>query len=101
MSLKRRLARLQDAAHEREASWSPPETYARIRDDAREKIARDEAEGCEPIYLVDRDGIVRAASDGRPVRHLGDYIAVLDEHVRRLDAQIASLEAAEEGGDAP
>ena len=99
MSLKRRLARLQDAAHERPRRWwSTPETYTRIRDDAREKIARDEAEGWEPIYLVDGDGIVRAASDGRPVRHLGDYIAMLDEHIRRIDARIESLDAAEGGG---
>ena len=102
VSLKRRLARLHDAAaHDagrQSPRWSPPETYARIRDDAREDIARDEAEGRDPIYRIDGDGIVRAASDGRPVRHGGDYGAVLDEHIRELEAEIAEEEEASEGG---
>ncbi len=95
MSLKRRLKRLQDAQDdaEREPPWSPPETYARIRDDAREDIARAQAEGVEPLYWIDAAGIIRATSDGRPVRHGSDYGAVLDERIRELDAEIAEIEA--------
>jgi len=91
VSLKRRLGRLQNGARAagREPPWSPPETYARIRDDAREDIARAEAGGDEPLYRIGGDGVVCATSDGRPVRHRGDYVAVLDERIRELDARAA------------
>jgi len=96
VSIKRRLSRLQnDAAAGRETPWSPPKTYARIRDDAREDIARAEAEGDEPPYRIGGDGTIYATSDGRPVRHRGDYVAVLDERIRELDARAAEHAALE------
>ena len=94
MSLKRRLDRLHDAARDagRKPPWSPPHVYARLVEDAREGIARDARIGGRPLYRID-GGIIYAASDGRPVRHSGDYVGVLDEHIRELDAEIAERDA--------
>jgi hypothetical protein len=94
VSLKRRLDRLHNAAHNagREPPWSPPHVYARLVEDAREDIARDARIGGRPLYRID-DGIIYATSDGRPIRHSGDYVGVLDEHIRELDAHIAECDA--------
>ena len=94
MSLKRRLDRLHNAAHDagREPPWSPPHVYTRLVEDAREDIARDTRIGGRPLYRMD-GGIIYATSDGRPVRHPGDYVGVLDEHIRELDAEIAERDA--------
>ena len=94
MSLKRRLDRLHNAVRDagREPPWSAPHVYARLVEDAREDIARDARIGGRPLYRID-GGIIYAASDGRPVRHSGDYVGVLDEHIRELDAEIAERDA--------
>ena len=86
---RRRLERIEEAGRVREA-WFPPEPYARIRGEAREDIARAEAEGEEAPYRVGDDGIIYATSDGRPVRHSENVYAVLDERFRRLDAEISA-----------
>jgi hypothetical protein len=92
MSLKRRLARLQDAARG-EASpdgrepWAPPHVYRRLIEDAKEEIATSAAHGEEPLYRVD-GGIIFAADTGLPIRHGGGLIQALDRHIRQLEAEV-------------
>ncbi len=84
--LGRRLERLERDAREKclpSERWSPPEAYARLRNDARAEIEADEELSMEPLFLIDEAGIVRARSDNRPVRHTGDYFGVYDEQIAR------------------
>lgn len=85
MSLKRRLERLEQTAsssggHPVEEVWAAPAAYARLREDTRAEIEEDLELGAEPLFRIDDEGIVRASSDGRPVRHIGDYFRVLNEY---------------------
>ena len=99
-NLRRRLDRVEATGRFAPPTWSSPEVYAGLVEGAQEDIARAETEGERPLYRVGDDGVIYAASDGRPIRHSADYVGVLDERIRELEAEIvADTEAAEgEGG---
>jgi len=71
---------------------SPKDVYDRIREDARESIARSLADGEEPLYAIAENGDVLFADGVRPVDHLGDFIRALDERIAALKAEIAAEE---------
>ncbi len=91
MSLRRRLRMLETKTPDQrpEPPWSPPEVYAGLREDARDKIERDLKIGQEPLFWIDDAGIIRATDDGSFVRHLGDYVRAGDREMRRLERKIA------------
>ena len=95
MSLRRRLRMLETKTPDQrpEPPWSPPEVYAGLREDARDKIERDLKIGQEPLFWIDDAGIIRAVDDGSFVRHLGDYVRAGDRNIKRLTAEIAEAEA--------
>jgi len=95
MSLRRRLKLLEAKMPDQrpEPPWSPPEVYAGLREDARDKIERDLKIGQEPLFWIDDAGIIRAVDDGSFVRHLGDYVRAGDRNIKRLTAEIAEAEA--------
>ncbi len=91
MSLRSRLKQLEAKTPDQrpEPPWSPPEVYAGLREDARDKIERDLKIGQEPLFWIDDAGIIRAVDDGSFVRHLGDYVRAGDREMRRLERKIA------------
>ena len=91
MSLRSRLKQLEAKTPDQrpEPPWSPPEIYAGLREDARDKIARDLKTRQEPLFWIDDAGIIRATDDGSFVRHLGDYVRAGDREMRRLERKIA------------
>ncbi len=95
MSLRRRLKLLEAKTPDQrpEPPWSPPEVYAGLREDARDKIERDLKIGQEPLFWIDEAGIIRAVDDGSFVRHMGDYVRAGDREMKRLTAEIAEAEA--------
>ena len=95
MSLRSRLKQLEAKTPDQrpEPPWSPPEVYAGLREDARDKIERDLKIGQEPLFWIDDAGIIRAVDDGSFVRHLGDYVRAGDRNIKRLTAEIAEAEA--------
>lgn len=97
MSIKRRLSGLEKAAGEAaepEPPWSPPEFYAKLREDARDEIEWALRIGEEPLFWIDGEGAIRAADDNSFVRHLGGYIRAGDREIKRLEREIAEAEAA-------
>jgi hypothetical protein len=94
MTLRSRLKLLEAKTPDQrpEPPWSPPEVYARLREDAREEIERDSEIGVEPLFWIDDAGIIRATDDGSFVRHLGDYVRAGDRNIKRLEAEIAEAE---------
>ncbi len=95
MSLRSRLKQLEAKTPDQrpEPPWSPPEVYAGLREDARDKIERDLKIGQEPLFWIDDAGIIRAVDDGSFVRHMGDYVRAGDRNIKRLTAEIAEAEA--------
>ncbi len=95
MSLRSRLKQLEAKTPDQrpEPPWSPPEVYAGLREDARDKIERDLKIGQEPLFWIDDAGIIRASDDGSFVRHLGEYIQAIDREIARLGREIAEDEA--------
>ena len=67
-----------------------PNLVAQVRAEAEVKIAM----GDEPDFYVDEAGLVRAASDGRVIHHVGEWLSVADEIAKQIDREIAAL-----GGD--
>ncbi len=90
MTLRSRLKQLEAKTPDQrpEPPWSPPEVYAGLREDARDKIERDLKIGQEPLFWIDDAGIIRAVDDGSFVRHLGDYVRAGDREMRRLERKI-------------
>jgi len=95
MTLRSRLKQLEAKTPDQrpERPWSPPEVYAGLREDARDKIERDLKIGQEPLFWIDDAGIIRAVDDGSFVRHMGDYVRAGDRNIKRLTAEIAEAEA--------
>ncbi len=95
MTLGSRLKLLESKTPDQrpEPPWSPPEVYAGLREDARDKIERDLKIGQEPLFWIDDAGIIRAVDDGSFVRHMGDYVRAGDRNIKRLTAEIAQAEA--------
>ncbi len=95
MTLRSRLKQLEAKTPDQrpEPPWSPPEVYAGLREDARDKIERDLKIGQEPLFWIDDAGIIRAVDDGSFVRHMGDYVRAGDRNIKRLTAEIAQAEA--------
>jgi hypothetical protein len=95
MTLRSRLRQLEAKTPDQrpEPPWSPPEVYAGLREDARDKIERDLKIGQEPLFWIDDAGIIRAVDDGSFVRHMGDYVRAGDRNIKRLTAEIAEAEA--------
>jgi hypothetical protein len=95
MTLRSRLKQLEAKTPDQrpEPPWSPPEVYAGLREDARDKIERDLKIGQEPLFCIDEAGIIRAVDDGSFVRHMGDYVRAGDRNIKRLTAEIAEAEA--------
>jgi hypothetical protein len=97
-NLRRRLDRLEATGRFAPPTWSSPEVYAQLVEGAREDIAGAETEGERPLYRVGDDGVIYAASDGRPIRHSHDYyVGVLDERIRELEAEVVADTEAPEG----
>ena len=95
--LRHRLKRLEDTCEASSVEvWSPPAAYARLREEVRAETEADIELGQEPLFRIDEDGIIRARSDNRPVRHTGDYIGVLDEQIARDEDPCRDLSQEEE-----